>query len=244
MQADIFKKILKEMLPISFQRRIWALFRLRPIIGRVRFGSMRRLKPISKTYGFDRGQPVDRYFIEKFLASQAVHIRGHVLEIGNNTYTKMFGRDRVTQSDILHICEDNPRATIIADLTTADHIPSNMFDCIILTQTLQFIFDVKSALNTLHRILKPNGALLISIPGISQIDHIWPTYWSFTSFSAQQLFQETGTSWKEIQIETHGNVLAAIAFLHGLAAEELLTSELLYRDPFYQLVITIRAIKS
>src|SRR5690348_8634455 len=36
-------------------------------VGRVNFGDLRRLKPISVVWGFDRGRPVDRYYIEQFL---------------------------------------------------------------------------------------------------------------------------------------------------------------------------------
>jgi hypothetical protein len=42
----------------------------------------------------------------------------------------------------------------------------------------------------------------------------------------------------------HGNVLAAISFLHGLAAEELRPEELDHRDTDYELLITVRARKS
>ena len=38
-------------------------------------------------------------------------------------------------------------------------------------------------------------------------------------------------------------MLAAIAFLHGLAASELRRKELDYRDPDYEVVITLRAVK-
>jgi hypothetical protein len=38
-------------------------------------------------------------------------------------------------------------------------------------------------------------------------------------------------------------VLAATAFLHGLAVEDLRTRELKHIDPQYELVITVRAVK-
>ena len=51
--------------------------------------------------------------------------------------------------------EGNPQATIVGDLTDAPHIPSDAFDCAIVTQTLQFVYDVRAALATLHRVLRP-----------------------------------------------------------------------------------------
>jgi SAM-dependent methyltransferase len=168
-----------------------------------------------------------------------------VLEIGDAAYTRQFGGDRITKSDVLHVVEGNPEATIIGDLTNADHIPSDSFDCFMLTQTLQFIYDIRAAVKTIYRILKPGGVVLATVGGISQVPgDEWGDYlcWSFTRKSAQQLFEEVFPQ-ENIQVETFGNVLVAIAFLQGLAAEELLPEELDAQDPQYQLCITIRAIK-
>ena len=213
--------------------------------GEVHFGSLRRLTPISQDFGCDRGRPVDRHYIENFLAAHDEDVRDRVLEIGENSYTRRYGRDRVTKSDILHVVEGDPEATIIADLTDADHIPSDTFDCFILTQTLQLIYDVRAAVKTIYRILKPGGVLLATFPGISQTyDNEWggTWFWNFTSLSARRLFQEVFPP-ENLTIEAFGNVLAAISFLHGMAAEELTKEELDYRDPGYDVSITVRAVK-
>src|SRR5262249_27189682 len=131
-----------------------------PAPGNIEFGDLRRTSPISRVFGFDRGRPVDRYYIEGFLARNAECVRGRVLEIGDDSYTRSFGADRVIRRDVLSVVDTNPRATIIGDLSNAPHIASNTFDCIILTQTLHLIYDVRAALATLHRILKPGGVLL------------------------------------------------------------------------------------
>jgi SAM-dependent methyltransferase len=221
------------------------------LVGRTPVGEarlLRRLEPISSTFGFDRGQPIDRYYIENFLASQAADIRGRVLEIRRNDYTSKYGGEGVNVSDVLDIAEDNRRATIHADLTRADHIPSDAFDCIILTQTLHFIYDLRSAVQTLYRILKPGGVLLATFPGISKTScrectqHGEYYRWMFTQLSAQQLFEETFPA-VNLRIEAHGNVLAAVSFLHGLAVEELHQEELDHYDPDYEVLITLRAVK-
>lgn len=213
--------------------------------GKVRFGDLRRLRPVSREFGFDRGLPVDRYYVESFLARHADDIQGRVLEVGDDSYTRRFGGERATQRDILHVTEGNPTATIVADLARADHIPSNLFDCIILTQTLHLVYDVESALRTLQRILSPGGVLLATFPGISQISidewaDTW--YWSFTKRSAERLFTKVFSA-DNFEIQTYGNVLAATAFLQGLAVDELDRDELDYSDPQYQTLITVRAMK-
>ncbi|MGH2371196.1 MAG: glycosyltransferase, partial [Chloroflexota bacterium] len=136
----------------------------------VHFGSLRRLAPVSRRFGWDRGGlPVDRYYIERFLERHASDVAGHVLEVRDDAYTRRFGGARVSRADVLHPTADNPKATIVADLTDAEQVPSDTFDCIILTQVLPFIPDFQAAARTLHRILRPGGVLLATMPGISQI---------------------------------------------------------------------------
>ena len=242
-------KTLKDALPGPLRR---AQARLRGILdspppGRVHLGDLRRLDPISREFGFDRGRPVDRYYIEGFLARHAEDIQGRVLEIGDATYTHRFGGERVERSEVLDVAA-NERADFVADLTQANALPSDIFDAVILTQTLNVIYDIRAVLRNFHHTLKPGGVLLATCPGISQIDRVseaqgnWRSIWAFTDYAVARLFEETfpGAS---LTVETHGNVLAATAFLHGLAAEELTSEELDYCDEDYQVIITIRAIK-
>src|SRR5919109_3245645 len=227
-------------------RRRLARLAVWPPVGWVRFGDLRRLEPISSDYGNSRGLEIDRYYIEKFLAEHADDIHGRVLEIKHNMYTRRFGQDRVTKSDVLHPVEGNPDATIIADLTKADHLPSNVYDTIIFTQTLQVIYDIRAVIDTLYRILKPGGVLLVTASGMAQLSlddfDKWGEYWRFTSLSARLLFEEA-FSVGNVSVHPYGNVLAAISFLEGLACEDLERSELDARDRSYEVPIAIRAVK-
>jgi len=206
------------------------------------------VSPVSGSVGFDRGQPIDRYYIEKFLSAHSADIKGHTLEFGNRAYTLKFGGDKVVKSDVLCVEEGNPEATIVADMTNAHQIQSNTFDCIIMTQTLQMIYNFHSALQHLHRILKPGGVLLVTTHGINRIcrregrDH-WGEYWRFTAQSIRKIFLGYFTE-NNLTIEAFGNVLAAVSLLHGLAAHELRKSELDFRDPDFEVLIVIRAVKS
>ena len=217
-----------------------------PPVGLVRFGSLRRLKAISPDWGMERGQPIDRYYIERFLARHASDIRGRVLEIGDNTYTCQFGQERVTESIVLHVAEQKEHVTLIGSLTDERTIPAASFDCLIVTQTLQAIFDIQTAIATIYHSLKPGGVALITIPGVSKISRYdmdrWGYYWSFTTRSIEGLFTAVFPP-ENLQIEAHGNVLVAISFLHGLASQELRQKELDYCDPDYEVLITVRAEK-
>ena len=216
-------------------------------VGAVSFGDLRRLSPLSKKFGYDRGQPVDRYYIERFLEAHEEDIRGRVLEIADDTYTRRFGRGRVTASDVLHVRERGPGITIVGDLSAADTLPEAAFDCIILTQTMQVIYDLRAALASIHGSLRPRGVVLATVPGMSPVSRYdmdrWGYYWSFTTQSARRLFEESFEA-ELIQVETHGNVLAATAFLYGMSSQELHEGELDHHDEDYQLIITIRAVKS
>jgi GT2 family glycosyltransferase len=212
--------------------------------GGVRFGDLRRTSPVDAHFGYDRGQPVDRRYIEDFLSRNQPDIRGHVLEIGGNTYTRMIGGSGVARASVLHVTEGNPLATHVADLANADHLPDSAFDCIIFTQTLHLIYDVHAAIRTLHRILKPGGVLLATVPGITPIDRgewggTW--YWSFTEVSVRRMFAEVFGA--ELDVNTEGNVLTAIAFLHGLAAEELTPRDFSVKDDAFPVLVSVRARK-
>jgi SAM-dependent methyltransferase len=235
----------RQTLSISTRRRL-TRFTCWPPIGWAHLGSLRRLTPISPHWGNERGLPIDRYYIQQFIRANALDIRGHGLEIKEDLYASRFGGERITKLDILHPEEGNPNATLVADLTLADDLPSNNFDFIIATQTLHFISDVHAAVGTLFRILKPGGILLATVSGISKISREdidrWGHNAAFTSTSAERLFHVFFPK-GNVRVDARGNVLAAIACLHGLASEELRPQELNYYDPDFQVLVTIRAVK-
>lgn len=221
-----------------------------PIIRHALFGRLRRVTPVCRDFGWERGQPLDRYYVEGFLARHADDVRGRVLEIQERPYTVRFGGAQVTQSDVLDVSTTNPEATIVADLTKGAGIPVEAFDCIIITQTLHLLYDLRAALATLHRSLKPGGVLLATFPGISKICYpnpdepadLWGDCWRFTRYSAHRLFSEFFPK-SHVTAEAHGNVLTATAFLHGLTVEEFDPQELDHQDPEYEVLITVRAVK-
>ncbi|MDX6677761.1 MAG: hypothetical protein QOE31_1813 [Solirubrobacteraceae bacterium] len=231
-----------------------------PAVGQVRFGDLRRLSPVSRGFGFDRGLPVDRHYVEAFLRRHAGaagygagDIAGAVLEIGGDEYTRRFGNwggegeSAVRSLDVLHADASNPIATLVGDLVSGDGIPAERFDCVICTQTLHVVYDVQAAVATLHRLLRPGGVALVTVAGITQACRpdrdLWGDYWRFTTLSARRLF-ESAFAAEDVRVEAYGNVLASIAFLHGLAAEELRAEELDARDPDYEMLIAIRAVKA
>lgn len=236
----------KRLIPMRL-RSVIARARVRPRVGKVDFGDLRRVSPISAVWGKDRGLPIDRVYIEEFLAAHAADVRGRVLEVGERMYTERYGGQSVNRSDVLHAVRGNPLATFVADLADGPQLPSSTFDCIICTQTLQYLSRPDLGVETLHRILKPGGVLLISVPGISRLDqepsYEWNDYWRFTP-AAMSMLLGTVFGPPNVEVDARGNVLAALAFLHGLAAADLEPSERALDDPNFPVSILARAVRS
>ncbi len=199
------------------------------------------LEPVSRQFGFDRGKPIDRWYIERFLDGHRADVRGAVLEVAEDTYTQWYGDGEVARSDVLHHA-GTEQSTIVGDLTTGAGLPAAAYDCFICTQTLPFIYDVHAAVRGMANVLVPGGVVLATVPGMSQVSREdkrdWGDWWRFTSDGARRLFEE---AFDDVDVEAHGNVLSAAAFLYAYAAEELTEAELSHRDPDYELLITVRA---
>ena len=217
------RAVVRRYLPVQVRRRLRRLNRqpFTPPPGAVRFGDLRRTTPIASDFGYSRGGPVDRYYIESFLEQHHLDVRGRVLEVGDATYTNRFGGARGTQSDVLHIDPEAPGATFAGDLADGSFLPDDAFDCVVLTQTLQLVYDFSAALRTIARVLAPGGVLLMTVPGISNVDAAeWGSTWhySFTRLSVQRMCEDNFVGF-EIEVSSFGNVLAAVAFLHGLGSQ-------------------------
>lgn len=235
----------------SFQLAYWGLrdllvrntrllFPIRYPYGRLRlaFG----LKPLSYLWGLDRGIPVHRYYLKQFLQEFSSDIRGHCLEFQEASYTSL-GAGKVIKSDILHKEAGNPNATLVADITKPNDISSNLFDCIICTYVLNVIFDLDKAVSQLHRLLKPDGVLLVAVPQASMCDPEWHDVWRFTPEALNLLLaREFGA--KNVTVRAYGNSLTGAGDLRGLVADEFTQRELDYHDPRFAIVVCARAVKA
>ena len=209
----------------------------------VRFGSFARAEPISRRWGYDRGTPVDRWYIDRFLERHAGDIGGRVLEVKDRTYTERFGTE-VTESAVVDVDPANALATHVADLADGDGLPDRAFDCFVMTQTLQFIYGFREALAQAHRVLAPGGVLLITVPVTSRVcEPPLTDFWRFTPLALERALAEAFPG-GEPSVSGHGNVLSQVAFLEGLAAEELDARDLERDDGDFPLIVCGRAVKA
>jgi SAM-dependent methyltransferase len=210
-------------------------------LNRPRWGNLRRLEPFSAYYGFDRGTPVDRFYLERFLAEYARDIRGAVLEVGHPRYARAFEDAAAERVEIVDIDAANTEATIVADLSEAGSLPAGRFDCFILTQTLQLVSDPEAALQNAWQGLASGGVLLLSVPGITRADpeHVVADRWRFTAPGLDTLIARTCVDGNR-EVAGYGNLTSAVAFLMGLAAQELEEHELTASDPHFPVVVCAR----
>jgi len=201
-----------------------------------RWGNLRRTEPFSTSFGFDRGTPVDRFYLQTFFHARRAAITGRVLEVQVPSYTKTYGHD----VEVSHTVDIDPGfgATYTCDLADATQIPRDSYDCFLAPQTLQHVADLDRVLQTMLRVVKPGGWILASapvlLPLIPDADDNWrlsPAGWRTT----------LSRVWpgQEVAIEGHGNCLSAIAGMHGLTFEELTEEELAAHDPRYPVLVTI-----
>ena len=235
------RSLARRVLPRRARRAI-SRYLVHPPVGAVDFGDLRSTRPLSRSWGWDRGIPIDRHYIDAFLSAHAADVRGRGLEVKDDRYLRAFGSD-LESTDIL-LPVPGGKATVIADLSRPDDVPQGAFDVFVCTQTLQFVPDLEAAIVSCRRVLRPGGVLLATLPGLTRTE-LTPEdsggdYWRFTGSTARRLFGSVFGA-DAIEVQEYGNVLSAIGFLHGLAADELTTEELDARDPAFPVIVGVRA---
>ena len=209
----------------------------RPEIGRIQSLPM---VPVSRRFGLEYGKAIDRYYIEKFISDNSEHICGDVLEVAENTYTEMFKSGDVNSME-LHVKGWGGRNVIKGNLETGEEITEGLADCFICTQTIQFIYDLRRAAESIYKLLKQKGGTaLITAAGIAQIsmyDHRnWGEYWHFTDKSLKRLLSETFGE-ENVKVTCYGNAKTSAAMLYGLCLEDMSEEDLEYTDEQYPMLI-------
>ncbi len=197
-----------------------------------RFGSLRRTAPLSE-WGSDRGTPVDRWYIERFLERHQALITGSVLEVKANEYATRLGAFDV---DVIDIDPRNPRATIVGDLCDDGVLTAGRYDAAVITQTLQFVQDPASAVRHLVASLRPGGTLLITVPAISRLCGDGDR-WRWVPLGFHQLLKDLLPAEAVLEVVGLGNSLAGRAFLFGLAVQDVDADALAVEDADYPLLV-------
>lgn len=190
-------------------------------------------------------RPIHRYHMEQFFVRQANDIRGAVLEVGGGAVARTYGREHEGEIVLWKAERGGFTDSGTGRCVDPSHFAMEHFDSVILPHVLHSVQDVRKAVRSFYRMLKPAGVLLATFPGIAQTyepdwGHHWA--WTFTPLSVQRLFEEVFSK-GNVTTQAFGNVPAMITLLNGLPREVLRQSELDLYEPGYEVVMTVRAVK-
>jgi hypothetical protein len=205
------------------------------------WGNLRRTEPLSDQFGFDRGTPIDRFYLHRFLEAERSAITGDVLEIQVPSHAHRFGHD-LKRVDTLDITPDfSP--TYLCDLAEAGTVvPEESYDCFLLPNTLQHLLRLEEALTQALRIVRPGGVILASAANLVRLTSSTDDFWRLTA-AAWRLVTSRVWNGCAIDVRAHGNCLAVVAATYGLAVEELSTKELAVDDDRFPVLTTIKCVK-
>lgn len=197
-------------------------------------------EPISRQFGTERGTPVDRYYIERFLEEHKQVVKGDVLEIEDSTYTLQYGEGRLRSAIVMDVGKEGGDITFKGNLETGEGIRDEIADCFILTQTLMYIFDLKSAVHNIARLLKKGGIVLVTCSGISQnskrcMDD-YGCCFNFNKDALCRLFEQE-PDLEVVEAGSYGNVKTVSAHLNGLCCEDLAADDFMPNDRYYPLIV-------
>lgn len=193
--------------------------------------------PVSQQFATERGTPIDRKYIDYFLRGNKQYITGDVLEIEDGYYTKKFGDNY--KSIVMDVSSDAACVDFNANLEIGEGIKEGIADCFILTQTLMYIYDLEKTSDSIYKLLKPGGVLLITCSGISQNSRrCMDNYGCYFSFNASVYGKMFGDKNKFEIVESGslGNAKTSLAHLAGLCCEDLKESDFEFNDKYYPLI--------
>ena len=220
-----------------------------PLIRQFRSHQLRRLDPLAD--GRPRGTAVVRYYWQRFLDAHAADFRGRCLEVGGVATLRRMGGPAMTHAEALDL-HARPGVDVVADLTRADHVPADAYDCLVVPFTMHLVYDLESALYHAIRVLKPGGVLLVNFPCV---DYYFPggldmgtgaplfVFWWFTPIQVENLFRRVGLGAGDVTLTIDGNLFARVAYQMNMPAEELTGAERDHRDAGHPLLISARVVK-
>jgi SAM-dependent methyltransferase len=193
--------------------------------------------PYSRNFGFGRGAPVGRYYIERFLRENADRVRGRCLEFGAPAYRALFpNAERYEVFSIIPGSEVN----YLGDIHhPGDEVPRNAFDTVICTQVFEHLAWPEKAARSILGLLRPGGVLLLTAPFINPVHYAPTDYRRFTPEGLQLILE--GAGFRIDAMDFGGNALVSTGGLLGMVVEDFSQAEMDLKDPIYPWNILVRA---
>lgn len=188
-----------------------------------------------------REECFDRKYINNYISENRSCIKGDVLEFcGGDLYAPKYANNKINLKTMAYIGHKDiyPNATYFCNLDEEATLPNAKFDCIIATQVIMYMNNPLVALSNLRKLLKPNGVLLLTVPG-PLFHHSKNTHhmFSFTEESIKYLFNEVFGNYSNLKL--YGNINYAEYMLFWTKAPNKANNSF---DYLYTLVIGVKAI--
>ena len=127
-----------------------------------------------------------------------------VLDVGGRIqpYRALLG-NRIAR----YFAVDPVRTALVNVIGKGEQLPvtSNSFDLVFCTQVLEYISAPETVINEIHRVLKPGGILLLSVPALSPTDSD-EEYWRFYPASLRALL----APFSKIEIAPEGGSITGV----------------------------------
>jgi SAM-dependent methyltransferase len=170
----------------------------------------------------------------------AAHCRGVVLDAGSGRGA--WRRTILETATAYESIDAAPRhdhvPTWIGDVCEMAQVPAERYDTVVCHQVLEHVRRPASALEHMHRVLKPGGALIVSVPHLSRRHELPHDYFRYTQEGLASAMSDAGLSVE--RIVAYGGVFA---FMHHQTS--LLVPGLLAGVPVLgRLLVTLNAAMS
>jgi len=211
-----------------------------PARGAVSWGDLRRLTPICSRFGFSRGEPVDRYYLRRWLDEIRDEVTGVVVELGGkNTNVTLYGFSKASEYHALDLDASSAHVDIQGDVLDATALEPESADTILLFNVLEHCPSPETAVVNVRRWLRAGGRVFCMVPSV-QRSHRYPKdYWRPLPDAMTWLFRD----YDEVALRVFGNPTAAVACLMGIAADELDPAELDAEHADFPVATCLRATK-
>lgn len=191
-------------------------------VGQIELGDLRRRAPFDPMFGFTRGTPIDRYYLDRFIERIRPEVRGAVLEIGGSRANRERYRfDAATEYRAMDI-KRSPDVDLVGDVHDRGLIPPGTLDAIVIFNVLEHCARPWVVADNLRAWLRVGGKVFAMVPSVQRVHRQPKDYWRPYPDGMEVLFSD----FARCQLFVYGNPLTSVAAIMGIAAQELSADEL------------------
>lgn len=208
-------------------------------LGAIDFGDFRGQLPFCPQFGSLRGTPIDRYYLDKFIAEIREEVVGNTLEIGGKKDNRLlYGVNKAAPYLTMDLAGKG--LDIIGDAHDISAVEKGSLDSVIIFNVLEHCQRPWVVVDNIYEWLKDNGQVFCMVPNAQRVHNFPKDYWRIFPDAIDSLFAR----FPHRKLYIYGNPLTTIASYMGVAAEELKAEELDAAQENYPVASCIHARKA